>query len=465
MIIKILSSTGTFAGVKYNTDKLKNDKGELMKVANMPLVDGLNISESECKQYFIAHSSVNKKVKNAQFHAVISADGKELDKYQLTEIAEKYLSKMGYGDNPYIVVFHNDTANNHVHIVSSRVDNNGKKIDHNMEGVRTNNIRLELMKEYSIQSKKDLDLLLSYSYQNHVQLTHLLKSRGYVVLDKGDDISIYYNGELKHSLHKNDLRKEDYNKQRLVQIKALMSKYSAVHSGELQPIYKKLKGDRLGDVVGYRSDLGDFLKSNFGLELYYHFSGNKKPYGYTVFDHSKKAIFKGSDIMKLSLIINEQKPSSLKKEQSFKNKLINKVNAYNINSLQHLQVLAKYYKIPEYQLSLNNNTLSVADKNFYKILLSHHFSNDAWSNLDKLNITPIANEGNLLLLDRSNLVIIDAKDYLEQDIIESYYNQGFDLEHKVANDDKLDLSFGWDITDDVDDEMVHGVKRKKRKRN
>src|SRR5699024_2082705 len=75
MIIKILSSTGTFAGVKYNTDKMKNEKGELMKVANMPHVDGLNISESECKDYFIAHSSVNKKVKNAQFHAVISADG------------------------------------------------------------------------------------------------------------------------------------------------------------------------------------------------------------------------------------------------------------------------------------------------------------------------------------------------------------------------------------------------------
>jgi hypothetical protein len=33
MVIKILSSAATFAGVSYNTDKIDRDKGELMRVS------------------------------------------------------------------------------------------------------------------------------------------------------------------------------------------------------------------------------------------------------------------------------------------------------------------------------------------------------------------------------------------------------------------------------------------------
>lgn len=466
MIIKILSSTGTFAGVKYNTDKVKNDRGELMQVANIPHVDGLNISESECKEYFIAHSSVNKRIKNAQFHAVISADGKQLDKYQLTEIAEKYLERMGYSDNPYIVVFHNDTENNHVHIVSSRVGNDGKKIDHTFENLRTNNIRLELMKEYSISSKEDLELLLSYSYQSPNQLVHLLKSKGYVVSEKDNDITIYNNGQLKASLQKDSLPLQEINKKRAVQIKAFFKKYGDEFSGKLEPVYEKLKGDRLGKIVGYRSDLGDFLKNKFGLEIYYHFADDKKPYGYTVFDHADKNIFKGSDILKLALMVNEEKTYKQKEHQSKQSKLLTKVNAYNISSLTHIKLLSRYYKVSEHQININNILLSEADKNYYKVLLDHHFSNDTWSNLKKLQITPLTIDGELLLLDKSNLRIIDAKDCLDREIIETYYDQGYDEGQEYIHDKSLEFDLGWDIADDEDDELAHGKKRSKgKKRN
>ena len=55
---------------------------------------------------------------------------------------------MGYGEQPYLVVFHNDTANNHVHIVSSWVNNEtGKCIDRNFEKYQSQTALQETLKE------------------------------------------------------------------------------------------------------------------------------------------------------------------------------------------------------------------------------------------------------------------------------------------------------------------------------
>ena len=40
---------------------------------------------------------------------------------------------MDYGENPYLIYFYRDTANNHIHMVSIRVNTEGVKIDHNFE--------------------------------------------------------------------------------------------------------------------------------------------------------------------------------------------------------------------------------------------------------------------------------------------------------------------------------------------
>ena len=47
---------------------------------------------------------------------------------ELTQIAHEYMQRMGYGDQPYIIVKHEDIDRHHLHIVSVRVDEQGKRI-------------------------------------------------------------------------------------------------------------------------------------------------------------------------------------------------------------------------------------------------------------------------------------------------------------------------------------------------
>lgn len=466
MIVKFLSSTGTFAGVQYNTKKILNESGTLMHVANMPHVNGLDISERECKDYFIAHSSTNKNIKNSQFHVTISVKGQELDKYQLTDISQKFMTKMGYGDNPYIVVFHNDTDNNHVHIVSSRVDNNGAKISHHNEGRRARSIINDLEKEYKVERVKDFEQFLNYNFDSKNQLITLLKSHGFEAKSDKGFITIHYNGQEKAKLEENTVAYNTPDKERAKQIKALVSKYSVNYNSELIPIYKKLKGDRLSnEIVGYRSDLSDFMKAKFGIDFIYHFSGNKRPFGYTLIDNAKGNIYKGGDIMKLSLLVNSENISLQKEQQGENNKLMKKINAYNIENLSSLQLLSKYYKVDEYKISLNDHKLSDLDKNYYRVLLDHHFNHDNWANLNKLQIVPILHQGDLLLLDTGNLIIIEANECLDRNIIDEYLNEvSYDNMNDIDTHESNDFDFGWDMADDEDDEMTHGKKRKGKKR-
>jgi hypothetical protein len=60
------------------------------------------------------------------------------------------MQKMGYGDQPFIVYKHEDIERRHIHIVSLRVDENGKKIDHNFERRRSMDICRELEQKYGL---------------------------------------------------------------------------------------------------------------------------------------------------------------------------------------------------------------------------------------------------------------------------------------------------------------------------
>ncbi|TLF47042.1 relaxase/mobilization nuclease domain-containing protein [Maribacter aurantiacus] len=65
--------------------------------------------------------------KNRYAHISLNLPHNEhVDDSTFFEISKEYMEKMGYGEQPFIVVRHNDTKHEHVHIVTTNVNDKGK---------------------------------------------------------------------------------------------------------------------------------------------------------------------------------------------------------------------------------------------------------------------------------------------------------------------------------------------------
>ena len=68
--------------------------------------------------------------KNRYAHISLNLPHEEhLDDKTFHEVSKEYMEQMGYGEQPYVVVRHNDTKHEHVHIITTNVDECGKVLN------------------------------------------------------------------------------------------------------------------------------------------------------------------------------------------------------------------------------------------------------------------------------------------------------------------------------------------------
>lgn len=70
---------------------------------------------------------------------------------QFTEMAQEYMERMGYDNQPYIVFKHTDIDRTHIHIVSTCVGIDGKKIPDDYDHPRSMTICRDLETKYNLQ--------------------------------------------------------------------------------------------------------------------------------------------------------------------------------------------------------------------------------------------------------------------------------------------------------------------------
>jgi len=359
MIVRLLDATGNaFYGVRYNDRKVNKGDGELMLMKNFPSFINEESSQVQVRDYLRAISSQNTRIKNPQFHAVISTKFREHSSEELTKIAEEFMGEMGYGNQPYIVVHHNDTDNNHVHIVTTRVDKTtGKKIYDGWEKLRSQRALSIVMNRlyHSKSPLEKIDSLLEYKYSSQSQLETLLHVHGFKVSNNKTDenaIDILKNGVVEKTIHQKDLVFSSFkNEIRVKQIQAILEKYKEKFSNKVFKVEDNRENEGLYEkgIVGnapvkleFESELQKKLKEMFGFDIVFHNKDDKDPFGYTLIDNAGGKIYKGSEIMKMKELFEFT-------EGKIDKKTFEVLKDYNVRNSEDKDVLLTFlkYKYPD----------------------------------------------------------------------------------------------------------------------
>jgi hypothetical protein len=336
MIIKILSSASKdFHGVEYNENKVDKGKGELLTMKNFPSFINEASGKQQIINYFKAVSQ-NSRIQKPQFHAVISTKHRQHSKEELQAVAEKFMEKTGYGAQPYLVVFHKDTDNNHVHIVSTRISKEtGKKIDHNFERLKSQKALENSLKElYGVNRNEEIDRLMSYKFSNVHQLEMLLEQSGYQKAETEDGFEILKNGIKIQKINKAELKYEyKPDEARKRQIRAILNKYKDVYSNKVFRVEDHYNSSK----ASYESELQKKLRDKLGLDIVFHHKDGKTPFGYTLIDHKSRQVFKGSEIEKMRNLF-EFTPDKIDK------KLFELLQNHPLFDSEHKEALLQKYK-------------------------------------------------------------------------------------------------------------------------
>ena len=151
MIAKISATENLGGALGYNFKKVEKEEASIL------LAQGLYQNKEEtytmAEVFADMEALIPKKyrTKKVVFHCSLNPHPDEkLSDERLTQIAKEYMEALGYGNQPYIVFKHNDIAREHIHIVSLRIDGEGKKINDKFEKRRSKQITDALERKYSL---------------------------------------------------------------------------------------------------------------------------------------------------------------------------------------------------------------------------------------------------------------------------------------------------------------------------
>ena len=182
-----------------------------------------------CIRSFEPYLAANRRTEKPVIHISLNPHPDDvLTDEQLTAIGQEYMEKMGYGNQPYIIYRHEDIGRPHIHIVSLRIDEQGKKIKDYKEWQRSTAVCRELERKY------------------HLLPAEKMERRESLPLTAVD----YRKGDIKHQIANVVIKGKTYH--------GLV--YAATdEKGERTGV--AIKSSKIGKSVGYEALQKKFVKS------------------------------------------------------------------------------------------------------------------------------------------------------------------------------------------------------------
>ena len=151
MIAKISATENLGGALGYNFKKVEKGEANILLAAELYQSKEGRYTMEDVLADMEALIPKNCRTKKTVFHCSLNPHPDEkLSDERLTQIAKEYMEALGYGNQPYIVFKHNDIAREHIHIVSLRIDGEGKKINDKFEKRRSKQVTDTLERKYDL---------------------------------------------------------------------------------------------------------------------------------------------------------------------------------------------------------------------------------------------------------------------------------------------------------------------------
>jgi len=322
----------------YNENKVKEGVAECIGAENFPL----NASEMSLKiklGYLLKRTELNRNVKRNSVHISLNFDPSEahLSKEKLMQIANIYMQKLGFGEQPYLVYQHYDAGHPHIHVVTTNIQPDGKRIDLHHLGIRKSEpARKEIEKMFGLvvadaRAKREtfklqpvdartvqygrtetkraitnvLDaVVLNYKYASLPELNAALKQYNILADRGGEESRIFKSGGLVYRILDGygkpigvPIKASDfYNKPTL---KFLEERYRS-NDALRQPFKARIRNEIDGLFISKKPTLDELAThlQRKGIHVALRQNDTGFIYGITYVDHQTKCIFNGSALGK-----------------------------------------------------------------------------------------------------------------------------------------------------------------------
>lgn len=151
MIAKIGRGANMMGALSYNQLKVEKENGQILATQRIMETPDGRYTVAQLHRSFEPYFMANKRTEKPVLHISLNPDpADKVSDAQFVKMAQEYMERLGYGEQPYIVFKHTDIERTHIHIVSTCVDRYGKKIPDNYEKLRSMEICRALEQKYNL---------------------------------------------------------------------------------------------------------------------------------------------------------------------------------------------------------------------------------------------------------------------------------------------------------------------------
>lgn len=335
MIAKIGKGNNLIGALSYNQLKVDKGQGTVLSTNNLPEPNKTVNYIAQLYKHFEPYLLQNNKTEKVVRHISLNSNPNDkLSDDTLNEIAQEYMSSMGYENQPYIVYKHNDIEREHIHIVSVCIDLHGKKIDDKYDHLKSMKVCREIEKQFNLTSsinqikeetkqiqftavdytkynlKAQIASVIRYlpKYYNYDSLTSYNALLSLFNI-RAERVEVPYNGQTKQGLVyfalneigekvSNPFKASLFGKRVSYQ---KLEKHFESSKEKLRTLPSKTNLKQTIEIALNTTNSQQEFKEellNYGINAVIFQNKDNRIYGVTFIDHNSKSVYKGSQLSK-----------------------------------------------------------------------------------------------------------------------------------------------------------------------